>query len=440
MDQIEKLADVLFFLIDQISGEDLELLRNGNFLSKLSSKLGETPETYTQASEEEEDVENYENFDLNNLKVDHESEDEDLEEDLDDEAEEERQMSESDLSEDLKDKDYEPKSELSETPVRIKIKKEKKPSSDNCMICNEDVDDLEKHDVDHHMEAGIFKCKDGCDFTSEEKKSLVEHFAVVHKEIDVFKCQDCGEIFFTMGPLADHLRKHHGLDIPHKTCPICLNTFPTLSQYRNHANNEHRTARKCNECDKYFKCKGALNAHVRIVHERPDFTCNICGETRKSKAGFEDHLLKHKNEEETVKCPECEKYFHTTYKMKQHLRAIHKKDKMLCSQCDYSCAEKSNLKRHIQTVHGYERNFICGICGAAFKTKHTLTGHEHSIHTNQRNFECEVCGKKFKKPFHLKVHRRIHTGDYEASCEKCGKQFVQLYNYKLHQMKCHARS
>ena len=75
-------------------------------------------------------MENYENFDLNNLKVDHESEDEDLEEDLDDEAEEERQMSESDLSEDFKDKDYEPKSELSETPVRIKIKKEKKGRKD----------------------------------------------------------------------------------------------------------------------------------------------------------------------------------------------------------------------------------------------------------------------------------------------------------------------
>merc|ERR1712150_427747 len=109
----------------------------------------------------------------------------------------------------------------------------------------------------------------------------------------------------------------------------------------------------------------------------------------------------------TVKCPECDKHFHTTSKMKQHLW-LHKKDKLLCSQCDYSCVDNRRLKRHLQTVHGNERNFICGICGDAFKTKDVLTGHERSIHTNQRNFECEVCGKKFKKPFHLKVHRRIH--------------------------------
>ena len=148
-------------------------------------------------------------------------------------------------------------------------------------------------------------------------------------------------------------------------------------------------------------------------------------------------MKKHENKEKTVKCTECEKYFHTTFEMKSHLR-VHKKDKFLCSQCDYSSAYYNTLKRHIGTVHGDERNFICGKCGAAFKTKDILTGHELSIHSDQRNFECEVCGKKFKQSAHLYTHRRIHTGDYAASCEKCGKQFVQGYNYKLHKLKCHA--
>ena len=435
LDQIEKLADVICFLIDQISVEELKMLRNGNFLSKISSKLRETSENYVKVPDDEECEENSDyDFDL---KVDHESEEEEHDEEVEEVESKEGEITKSDLSEDFKDPDFVP--EFSETPVTIKIKKEKKLSSDNCMICDEDVDDLEKHDVDHHMEAGIFKCKEGCDFTSEEKKSLVEHFAVVHKEMDVFKCPDCAEIFFSIQPLTIHLRKHHRVDIPKQTCPICMNTFQLKAKYKAHINREHRAARKCNECDKYFKCKGALNAHVKIVHERPDFTCNICGETRKSKTNFELHMKKHSNEEKNVKCPECDKYFYTISEMKNiHYARVHVKDRFLCSQCDYSSASNSGLKRHVHLVHEDVRNFICGICGAAFKSKVNLKGHEISIHTDQRNFECEVCGKKFKKSSALYTHKRIHTGDYAASCEKCGKQFVQMGNYKLHKLKCHA--
>ena len=221
LDQIEKLADVICFLIDQISVEELKMLRNGNFLSKISSKLRETSENYVKVPDDEECEENSDyDFDL---KVDHESEEEEHDEEVEEVESKEGEITKSDLSEDFKDPDFVP--EFSETPVTIKIKKEKKLSSDNCMICDEDVDDLEKHDVDHHMEAGIFKCKEGCDFTSEEKKSLVEHFAVVHKEMDVFKCPDCAEIFFSIQPLTIHLRKHHRVDIPKQTCPICMNTF-----------------------------------------------------------------------------------------------------------------------------------------------------------------------------------------------------------------------
>ena len=441
--QIEKLTDVLFFLIDQTSDEELDLLRNGNLLYKLSSKLGESSENYAKSPENEE-CEKYSENNLNfdSLKTDDENEevgsDEEVEELSKEEKIKEGEMTGSDFSAEFEDEECEP--ETSKTPVRIKIKKEKKPSSAKCRICDEDVDDLEKHDVDHHMEGGKFKCEEGCDFISEEKKSLVEHFAIVHKEIDVFKCPDCGEMFFNMKPLANHLIKHHGIDIPLRTCPICMNTFATNAKYRSHLEHQHRTFRKCNQCNKYYRSKGALNAHIKLCHEAPDIACHICGKTTKSKDNFELHMKKHKNEEKTVKCSECDKHFFTNFEMKKHISRVHKTDRFLCCQCDYSTAANSILKRHIRSVHSDERNFICGTCGAAFKQKISLTQHEVSIHLNQRNFECEVCGKKFKRSSNLGTHRRIHTGDYAASCEKCGKQFVQNCNYKLHKLKCFANA
>ena len=430
--QIEKLTDVLFFLIDQISDEELNLLRNGNLLHKLSSKLSESSENSAKSPEFEGNSES--NLDIDKLEVDDKNEEDESDEDVEEELKNGK-MIVSDFCAEFEEEELEPGN--SKTPVRIKIKKEKKPSSFKCRICDEDVDDLEKHDVDHHMEGGKFKCKEGCDFISEEKKSLVEHFAIVHKEIDVFKCPDCGEMFFNMKPLANHLIKHHGIDIPLRTCPICMNTFATNAKYRTHVSYEHRASWKCNQCNKYYRGRLALHAHISLCHEAPDLTCHICGKTTKSKNMFELHIKKHKNEEKTVKCTECDKYFHTSYEMKSH-RRVHKKDRYLCSQCEYSSASNSTLKRHIQTVHSDERNFICGTCGTAFKSKLVMAQHEVSIHLNQRNYECEVCGKKFKQSTHLSTHRRIHTGDYAASCEKCGKQFVQKYNYKLHQLKCHA--
>ena len=102
LDQIGKLVDVLFFLIDQLSADELDLLKNKNFLSKLSSKLRESSEN----PEEDEYV--------NNMKVD----DEDVEDDLDELLEsKERGMPGSDFTEEFKPR-------RSETPVKIKIKKE----------------------------------------------------------------------------------------------------------------------------------------------------------------------------------------------------------------------------------------------------------------------------------------------------------------------------
>ena len=51
-----------------------------------------------------------------------------------------------------------------------------------------------------------------------------------------------------------------------------------------------------------------------------------------------------------------------------------------CEQCDYLTVRKSNLERHVMTVHGKLRTFECETCGKTFGLKHHLEKHCQVMH------------------------------------------------------------
>jgi len=455
LQQIEKLTDVLQFLIEQISNDEAAGL-DKTLLSSCSTKLSDLVRNLDiDQSDNRDSTLHIDYFPSEDGNFKREAEEEDFEDDYDYEDEDkddneditENHEDEDNLNEEYKNHSSERCSLKTPIKIKIKIKNEKKEGSIyRCMMCEEDfeeLDDLENHDLENHMVDGKFKCKEECDFNAEkcdfnteEKRSLVEHFAVVHKELDVYRCPECEEIFFGIRALGIHRRKYHRLDLPKWTCPICLITFSSQRKFSNHCKFEHRSAQKCNYCDKTFKCIAMKKNHVNFVHKKSSLTCHICGDKRKTENSLEIHIMKHRNAEKTIKCEVCDKYFYTDYERKQHSKS-HNKDKYLCSQCDYTCAGRDGLKRHLKTVHSDERNFTCGTCGLAFKTLEVLKGHEVT-HTGIRNYECDICGKKFKKSTYLNTHKRIHTATYAESCQLCGKHFVQMGNYRNHMLKHHS--
>jgi len=444
LDQIEKLTDVLYFLIEQISFDEAADL-DKTLLSSCSTKLSDLVRNLDIAQSDISDS----TLSINYLPSEdqthkQEAEGEEYEEDLEDE-DDVKDITENDENEDNFNEDHKnhpPESISLKTPVKIKIKiknEKKEGSIYRCMMCEEDyeeLDDLENHDLVHHVVDGKFRCKEDCDFITEEKKHLVEHFAVVHQELDVFKCPDCQEMFFEMKDLGIHLLTYHGVDIPKQTCPICRISFACPKKYNSHCRFEHRSARNCEYCNQVYRSKAHLNNHIRFVHKKSTFTCQICGDKIRSEKLFEIHMMKHRNAEKTVQCTVCDKYFYTAHQLKTHSRS-HSDDRHLCSQCDYTSASRDTLKRHLKTVHSDVRNFTCGTCGMSFKTLDSLKGHSFT-HTEIRNFECDICAKKFKKNIHLKIHKRIHTATYAGSCQLCGKHFVQMNNFKNHMLKHHS--
>ena len=55
-----------------------------------------------------------------------------------------------------------------------------------------------------------------------------------------------------------------------------------------------------------------------------------------------------------------------------------------CDICDYICSFKSNLKRHIDSVHGNKEPCKCDICGYSYFQKGDLKKHIESVHQEKK--------------------------------------------------------
>ena len=77
-----------------------------------------------------------------------------------------------------------------------------------------------------------------------------------------------------------------------------------------------------------------------------------------------------------------------------------------CNECGAAFYWKSNLNRHIESVHEERKSFKCADCGKAFSHKHTLNGHIESVHEGKKPFKCNICDASFtsKMSFLSAVH------------------------------------
>lgn len=92
------------------------------------------------------------------------------------------------------------------------------------------------------------------------------------------------------------------------------------------------------------------------------------------------------------------------------------KRRFSCEICGFAFAMRSNLKRHIVTVHEEQRQFKCELCGSAFGLKQNLATHVRVKHEKSRPYGCEVCGQRFGYKQVLQNHQKnIHGFDRTQS-------------------------
>jgi uncharacterized Zn-finger protein len=75
-----------------------------------------------------------------------------------------------------------------------------------------------------------------------------------------------------------------------------------------------------------------------------------------------------------------------------------------CETCQYVFTLKSNLQRHIKTVHEKLKPFQCEICKKTFGHRQNFLDHIKFVHDKIKNVTCNKCGKGFTNLKVLKAH------------------------------------
>ncbi|XP_044149661.1 zinc finger protein ZFAT isoform X2 [Bufo gargarizans] len=204
----------------------------------------------------------------------------------------------------------------------------------------------------------------------------------------------------------------------------------------------------CEYCNKVFKFKHSLQAHLRIHTNEKPYKCLLCNYASAIKANLSVHMRKHTGEK--FSCDHCSFSCLSKGHLKVHVERVHKKIKQHCRFCKKKYSDVKNLIKHIKETHDAldkkvkdnldelrlltregKRQLLydCHICERKFKNE--LERDRHMlVHGDERPFACELCDHGATKYQSLELHVRKHPFVYV--CSSCFKKFVSTVRLKAH--------
>ena len=212
------------------------------------------------------------------------------------------------------------------------------------------------------------------------------------------------------------------------TCLYCGAQYSDFKDFVAHCSGQHKVTEMhyCSKCPMIFNTKFSQTEH--------EFFCSMGG---------------------APYCRQCNQLFASPQMLKKHEREQHSskaEESHVIVKCPYCDSyEKPGIGRyrvHLQTVHKYEKIFICKTCFQVFDQGYKKDMHEHEAHANKVTY-CTECKKDFSTP--IKLHRHInywHKGGKhkemirrrqvtEKLCQYCGKGFKVLANLRDHVNRYH---
>lgn len=257
-----------------------------------------------------------------------------------------------------------------------------KPGPYTCDKCNKTFLDDKSRRMHRIAAHGLRKRKRDGEDDDEEDDSGEKRDC--HEKL--WHCRQCEVSFTSKRSLAEHRKALHrmgenGLGIDQR-------------KDRLHS---------CDQCEQMFCYKYELErhreTHVPYTQMGPhEFVCCVCGLKVASKAALKIHLHRfHSKDEETKDylCSECG-YMASTKKAFTDHQRIHSDDpgpKARCTICEKEMLA-SSYKIHMLRMHG-EAKHPCDTCGQRFTVRSDLMRHINTIHSTLRPYDCDLCGEKF---------------------------------------------
>ena len=112
-------------------------------------------------------------------------------------------------------------------------------------------------------------------------------------------------------------------------------------------------------------------------------------------------------------------------------------EKLKCEQCSYETAQRSNLKRHVQSIHENIRTHTCKMCGYATSVIENLVKHKEVVHKVQF-LKCSLCPYATPHKVNLVNHiEGVHEGIRDHVCQDCGYATYNKSQLKEHMKGVH---
>ena len=172
----------------------------------------------------------------------------------------------------------------------------------------------------------------------------------------------------------------------HLICKICSNTFTSEASLKLHTENVHQE-RMCDQCN-FKTSKGSyyLKVHIRTAHEKKEenaasFNCNQ---------------------------DDCEKTFKSKCLLNAHVNKVH-----VISTCHLCNKQVKRLDQHFQINHS-EKKYQCDKCAKAFRIMAKLEEHEKVDHQGLRYFcrysDCRTKEQEYRDYSNRSAHERKRHG------------------------------
>ncbi|KAK5606778.1 hypothetical protein CRENBAI_015844 [Crenichthys baileyi] len=209
----------------------------------------------------------------------------------------------------------------------------------------------------------------------------------------------------------------------------------------------------CEFCNKIFKFRHSLVAHLRTHTREKPFQCPHCDYASAIKANLNVHLRKHTGEK--FSCEHCAFSCLSPGHLKVHIERVHLKMKQHCSFCEKKYSDVKNLLKHMEARHNLKDSAVlqtyqklrlktrqglrqllyhCPNCNRRFKNQQERERHL-LIHGPQPPFACLLCDHTATKMVALAAHVRKHLFLYV--CSVCDKKLVSSQRLRGHLEESH---
>ncbi|XP_029665616.1 zinc finger protein 845-like [Formica exsecta] len=191
---------------------------------------------------------------------------------------------------------------------------------------------------------------------------------------------------------------------------------------------------ECGTCKKRYSTKKSLLRH-QLLHEEPNFECDICNVKfyRKDKLKAHYDKCSEKNPDQVRKCNICGDSFENNEILREH-RAKHVTEGILTEEDLRDIEPKPEEKKPGEKIGRKRRTDIVGLecteCNKQYTSRKGLLRHIQ-VHEGKK-YLCDICPKKFYRREHLKIHVAKHNMIKPYKCTRCTKRFIkeeQLNNH-----------